>query len=125
MVFELAASDTALILLALCALLNALAIGGVVFFAWNKGNSQSGRWRYVLLGGILGFLAGASISGIMVMDAFAPGEPFDFRVLPMVFCFSLFPAFLSAGLVYKSLWSSKRHRRFLASGNDDKASEED
>lgn len=122
---ELALKDIVLVLLILISLLSGLLGVYITIIAWREEDMPGKQWRYVFLGGAFGFLAGASASAIMVIDAFGPGRPFDPRVLPMLVCFSLVPALLLAGSVYQSWRYSALHRRYFGTRDKEETGEEE
>jgi len=93
-------------LLGLVGLLCGLALAGVGFISGIKADAWSKRSRYVLWGGIFGFLFGVSGSALLFM-----GAP-DLRVLPILLKLSLGCGLGGAFLVFYSMWSSRWWRRY-------------
>ena len=94
-------------LLCLTGLLCGFVLIGVGIISGIKADAWSKRSRYVLLGGIFGFLFGVSGCALLFMDA-----P-DLRVLPVLLLLSLGCGLGGAFLVFYSMWSSRWWRRHL------------
>lgn len=103
-------------LLSAIALILSLATTGVGFLARRKADSQHELSRYVLLGGILGALAGISWSAVFLVGASDPMALLVF--LPVMLFAALVGGGFGAFLVVQDIWAYKRWKAYLSPPTD-------